>query len=254
MDRPKEHARHCLEANGFRVQDIDECSEERADLLASDGVDEYVVEVKSKEVSAECENLIAEAANSGLATLDRDITTRNRIDAVVKKADAQLAATPAAAGAFRILWVSCLSGDACFIHRQFERTLYGDRDVMLHDGHGKALLRSVPCYYYDFSSFYACPGIDAAILSGPDTGYLCVNDCSPRYEAFRRSRLYAFLPDRAVLDPVRQEQVGEALRILGKIDRRDSTAKWKYLRDTYGYMTAPMRAVQFTGLLSLHKQ
>ncbi len=127
MDHYREHARRCLETKGFQTKCIDEGDEERADLFVSDSAAKYVVEVKGKEASEAYRELCTEADNGAIATLERSIGYRNRLDAIVRKAASQLANTASELTAFRLLWVSCLTGEVDFIHQQFQDTLYGQR-------------------------------------------------------------------------------------------------------------------------------
>jgi hypothetical protein len=252
MDEYRNHARRCLEAQGFQAECIDETDEERADLLVSDSASKYVVEVKGKEASEAYQELCAEASKNEMATLERPVAYWNRLDAIVGKANAQLVSTPSEMGAFRLLWVACLMGDVDFIHQQFEYTLYGQRLVSAFDKNNvKSIPSILPCYYYDFSAFYRYREVDAVILSGPESGRLCINEFSPRTRDFRYSRMYNLLPDAAIIDPIRLEESGKALAIRADIDRKDEKAKWTYLHDTYGYMTAPLQEWHFKGMISV---
>ena len=66
-----------------KVVTAPEGDEERADLLVSDEIETYLVEVKGKEVSDECQELIAEANKEGTASINRVISYRNRLDGIV---------------------------------------------------------------------------------------------------------------------------------------------------------------------------
>lgn len=251
MDQDREHVRRWLEAAGCKTKNIDEADTERADLLVSDEAANYLVEVKSKEISEKCQDLIIEADSQGTASIGRQIERRNRLDGIVAKANSQLMNTPAPASSFRILWVCCLMGDVAFIHKEFERALYGKQLLIIHDKTGKALPSTMPCFYYDQSSLLRYREIDAVVLSGPESGYLCINEFSQRLSDFRRTRLFSLFSPAALIDPVYLEKSRKALAIRQNIDRKDTKAKWQYLLDTYGYMTAPMQECQFTGIVSI---
>jgi hypothetical protein len=243
VDRHREHAKGCLEGSGFRVEEIAEADEERADLRVSDEAALYIVEVKGKEVSAEYRELVASVRGGAVASLSRTIEYRNRLDGIIRKAESQLVSTPAPLGAFGVLWVSCLEGDVGFILAEFERTLYGVCDVAAYQANDLMKRPSIiPCFYYHHSSFFRYQRIDAVVLSGPDGGHLCVNEFAHRPDDFRRSRLYILLSQaNAVMDPPLMERAGQAIAVRGDIDRTDPQAKWDYLRNTYGYMTAPAK-------------
>jgi hypothetical protein len=250
MDIHKEHVRKCLESNGFKVQEIAESPEERADLLASYYAENYLVEVKGKELSEEAQQLVNDADRDGIASIDRAPCYRNRLDGIVRKAHAQLLATPGPPGAFRLLCVSCLSGDDDFIHHEFHKTLYGLNELMVLERIGEAP-RSMLCFYYHHNSFYRCREIDAAILSGRDGAHLCVNEFGLNVAALRCSHLYTVFPRQSIFDPGALVESGQALAIRANIDRQDAKALWQYLFDTYQVMTQPGREVHFTGMLSM---
>lgn len=251
MDQNSEHARCCLEAAGFQAIYIDESDEERADLLVSDDTAQYVLEVKGKEVPDEFRTMVAESDEKGIASISRRISYKNRLDGIIRKAHSQLVTTPYPTSTFRVLWISCLLGDADFIHEQFEFTLFGKEELVVLPKDFQGTPSVLTCFYYNNSSFYRYKGLDAVILSGPKGGHLCINEFSNRSSSFRLSKMYGYFPETAIIDPWRLEQAGKALAIRTTIDRSDSQAKWKYIFDTYGYMLAPTQIHSFTGLISV---
>jgi hypothetical protein len=251
MDHDRQHVKECLEAEGFMVELVPEADEERADLLAHDAADVYVVEVKGKEVTKEYRDLVAQAATGAVACLDREVKRRNRLDGIVHKAESQLVATPAAPGAFRLLWVRLPENpDGYFIRSEFEQTLYGSRDLLVFTQDRK-LVGVLPCYYYGHASFFRCKRIEAAILDGPDGGNLYLNEFGERADAFRKSSLYRSLAGaNAVTDPVLQERAGKAIAVRGDPDRRDQHALREYFQRTYGYLTAAAHTLHGTVMTS----
>lgn len=250
MDWDREHVLRYLESNNFQTECIDEADEERADLLVSDHASKYVIEVKGKEASEAYRELCAAADTNGIASLERQVSYSNRLDAIIRKADSQLTNTSSQAGIFHILWVSCPE-DIPFIHQQFKHTLYGQQDLTAFKQSVKSIPSILPCYYYHYSSFFRCPELDAVILSSPNSGQFCINEFSLRSRALRNSRLCSLFPEAAITDPFNLEKAGKALAIRGNIDRRDERAKWTYLLNAYGYWTAKAMEHHFTGMLSV---
>jgi hypothetical protein len=250
MDQQESHAVDSLEAAGFRTTRIKEkANERRADLLVSDGVSEYLIEVKGKDVSAEYRQLQGEADSEGIACLERVIAYRDRLDGILGHAHSQLIATPPT-DAYRLVWISCLMEDFDFVHQQFEFTLYGKQELVLFKDL-KHLPSTVTCFYYNHSSFFRFREIDAVILSGPSSRYLCLNEFSQKSSEFRQTDLCEFFPDTNIIVPSKIEQSGKAISLPAEIDRSDDKAKWKYIFETYGLMSAPAHVHSFRGLMSV---
>lgn len=130
----------------------------------------------------------------------------------------QLEAT-ARAGEFRIAWFSCLGSDAPFVLTRAEMTLYGVREVMPFDAKWNPYPATRPAYNFTLSEFHRLRGIDAAMLSDGDRGYLCLNTLSPRYEVLRDTRLVQVLGP-AVHDPLELERQDRAFVVEGDVNRR----------------------------------
>ncbi len=244
------HFRAVCESEGFTVTRLLERESlgRTADFLIEFAPSRYLVEVKEKQAGLEFQEFVDEAAEKGIATAGRIIERRNGLSKIVRDAATQLCETPEPAD-FRIVWISCLHEDSSFQFEQLERTIYGMVTLTTHASNG-TVLGTKPCFYYQFNEMFGMPSIDAVILSGENGGRLCVNNFSPKLQEFRRSKLYKMF-GTAVWDPLKLEASERALVIDGDVDRRDSKALWRFIKDKYGVLTAKMIESQFSGLISV---
>jgi hypothetical protein len=253
MKPPKEpsarSAMECLGALGCAVEVIAHTDQPRADLRATWGPDEYIVEAKGRDLSVAIRQLHREASKTGAVTHTRDLEPSNAVSSKLLRAAEQLASTPGRVGAFRLIWVLAAHEDEAFELECVARTLHGKVQVSIIDP--MALTVSVKtCYYYSANDFIRMPEVCGAILCGAHGFRLLVNSFSEARVAFRRSVLYGALADAgAIEDPELIEAQGDAF-LIGSDFRPSSAGKdcWRYLLDKYGARTSLMREVQFQGL------
>ena len=168
-----------LKDNDFNPSRVSEDDEEKADFLAFDAVDAYVVEVKGKDLPNDYQEFIEKSAIEGQSSLTRRLESLNRIDSIVKKAESQLVNTQAPERALRLLWVLCLNRDADFILDQFKVRLYGMQELaIISQIESSNKVSALPCFYYGYSSFFRFHRIDAAVLLSVEGAYFCVNEFS----------------------------------------------------------------------------
>ncbi len=250
-EQSKLHARDCLVAEGFRIEEIDPANtEKRADLRAFWQGEEYVVEAKSREEGKGWPAFVQQARGGVVTDLSRQVQPWSAISSTIEEGRCQLLATPAQGGAFRILWVVALHEDDEFVIRCIEKRLFGDvKVVVVKSGYDRLQIKQ--CFYYAPSDFQKFPDLDAAVLSTRKGGKLCVNTFSPRVEALRSGRLYTILAShRAVVDPATLEATGKAF-LIGQDYRGKVSAegRWSYLKSKYGVSTSVGLENQFNGLL-----
>jgi len=115
MELSTETASKFLEAAGFRVERIaasNKQGEKRADLRAWYGVEEYLIEAKSRDLGDEIKALHADAEKGGSAYMTRTADRLNSVSRSLLNAGRQLASTPAGSNAFRVIWVFAGHHDA----------------------------------------------------------------------------------------------------------------------------------------------
>ena len=111
---------------------------------------------------------------------------------------------------------------------QFKGSLYGNCSIFDLDS-----THSIPCYYFHYNDFYHVKNvIDGALISTEKGAQLCLNTLSPNYLRIRKSNL-AKKFGKACIDPIKEEEALEAMILDADINRRDTGACLKYLREKY---------------------
>ena len=255
MTESERDATEFLEAHSFAVREIPEHPQERrADLCAFDRDDFYVVEVKGREYSEQYRQLLARVDENGHADDKQKIRPNNTLSGIIADAHEQLEATPSDSGAFRIMWLSCMTSESGAVIPLFECTLYGAMDVVVLTDtvpHGCAGFKT--CYRYTYSDFYRFADVHAAILASPDGLRLCANDVNPEAARFRGSRLYGIFRARGLCDPWELERAGMAFIVDEDIDRSDSKAAGVFLRQKYGVITSTATMSHFATVMRVYE-
>ena len=251
-EQSTEFVRLILTQEDFHVKDIEVCpNEKRADLLASYGSEEYIVEAKSRAPHRGWNELMKQVWAEGCATISRHIDPWNALSSTILEAYQQLLSTPAPAEAFRVLWCVALHDDGAFVKACMEKRLIGTERLVAIEWSKANMLDKPPeiidCYYHGSNDFERCPKLDAAVIGTQEGGNLLINMHSEQRARFRRSRLHAmFAKYNAVIDAEVAEQRGKAF-MLGRdfVGPRNGKSQWAYIRDRYGVGTSVMIDNQF---------
>lgn len=255
-EQSTEFVRLVLTQEGFNVEDIEVCpNEKRADLLVSYDSEEYIVEAKSRAPHRGWNELMKQVKTEGCATTSRHIDPWSALSSTILEAYQQLLSTPASAEAFRVLWWVALHDDGAFVKACMEKRLIGTEGLAAIDWPDGANMLDKPfkiidCHYHGSNDFERCPKLDAAVVGTQEGGNLLVNMHSEQRVRFRRSRLHAmFAKYNAVIDAEIAEQSGKAF-MLGRdfVGPRNGKSQWAYIRDKYGVGTSVMKDSQFNAL------
>lgn len=234
---------------GFDAKLIPTADEKRADLVMRDGDHEYLIEAKGRDVEHRWAGLVQQAEGEGIATMARAVAPWAAISSMLMRAGRQLAQTPAAAEAFRLIWVVALHDDDDFVLECVQRRLHG-RAMLTVMAPGGLSLTTKSCFYYDENDFRRLRHVDAAVLCGRNGLKMFINSFAPRRGRFRESRLYStFSEANACCDPELYEQKGEAFLMGDDFGSADApNAAWAYLKGKYGVLTSRMAESQFSSV------
>lgn len=237
---------------GFDANLIPTADGKRADLVLHDGDHEYVIEAKGRDVEQRWAELVEQAHSNGMATMARAVAPWAAISSMLTRAGKQLAETPAAEDAFRLIWVVALHDDDDFVLECVQRRLHG-RAMLTVVAPGKLSLTTKSCFYYDENDFRRLRHVDAAVLCGRNGLKMFINSFAPRRARFRESRLYStFSGANACCDPELYEQSGDAFVIGEDFVSTDApNAAWAYLKNKYGVLTGRMTEAQFNAVAVL---
>jgi hypothetical protein len=246
-----EHARLVLAGEGFKVEDIPEAPpNKRADLRVWAGEEEYIVEAKLRAPHDGWLELMKKVGAEGYASTSRQIDPWSSLSSTILQAHAQLAATPAGPGAFRVLWAVALHADDGFVISCLEKRLLGSVQIVLIDPMALKVGDIVTCYHHASNDFERCPQLDAAVLGTRTGANLFINYFSERRAALRASRLHGvFDAHGAVVDPEVQAASGKAYMLGNDFEGpRDGKTQAAYLRKKHGIMGNVMMEFQFAGM------
>ncbi|MDP1954979.1 MAG: hypothetical protein Q8K71_10920 [Polaromonas sp.] len=228
-------AAQALEVWGASVKPLPTSNKEECDWLAELEGCRLIVEEKLKfddPASVAARNVAL--AQGQVHGSSQPLTSNNRISGIVRKAAGQLSSTASeVAHDLRILWFTGVGFDGEAKHYQLISTLYGStRIFQLDHRHMRT------CYFFRNSDFYRyrdhLDGAVAAHLNGNTaTVKLCLNPYSPRWKALRDSP-FAHNFKLGLIDPIAEEQAGEAYIVDSDIDRRDERAVIACLEKKYG--------------------
>jgi len=220
MEHGKQLACECLKGIGLQVSVIPESNQKRADLCASDGIAQYLVEVKDRlDDPAVEESLHQQITNGEVAYTSVPYSYSNRIDGILRDGRKQLDATPKHANTFNLLWVHATGLDSDLKTERARNTFYGLVPQIPLERQDKTIF----CFYFDFATSFRMPTIHGLVLLDDNGLQLCINEFSDDVERFRESSLVRSLSD-AVVDPPVLESQGEAIVLRSDISRRDETA------------------------------
>lgn len=223
MEHSKRIAIRELTRLGFKVDEIPETADKRADLCASDGEHTYHIEAKDKFDS----DIIPAASQDDLYRRKDPLTHTNTISGVLRKAHTQLKGTPKADGTFQLIWFHAES--SLQWHQAFA-TFYGAMSVSaLYPNRDK----SGWCFYFTFNASFTMPDVEALILTEGNGLHLCLNEFSPRRDEFRATRLYKAW-SVGEFDPDKMEATGQIIRCRSTVSRKNEADVIKALKEQTG--------------------
>lgn len=208
-----------LKEVGISVTKIPEEDEKRADLRASDGQCEYLVEVKEKLDTGSQLNIEREETEHGSVVIAREpLKSYSRLASIFKDGSRQLQATPKQNESFSVLWLHVQGMNADMLARRALYTFYGVANLSaLRPDEG-----TVNCAYFDYSTASQMPNVDGLVIMEEMSLQICLNEFSPRYEAFKLSKLVtAFESASAVYDPSIFDGSDGRIALRSKVPRKD---------------------------------
>jgi hypothetical protein len=199
METAKQMAHDVLRAIGFRVDEIPESNDRRADLRASDVSSTYFIEVKQKIDDIEALRTDANQMATGeVISHSKSLSHHNRIAAILKDGRNQLDQTPKSTHDFSLIWFAADGIDRDVYWKRAFATFYGFVQLLALEPPGDEI---IDCFYFDYSASWSMPTVDAMVLVDVDNLQLCLNEFSPKLDLFRQSLLCTQLSD-AVVDPL----------------------------------------------------
>jgi hypothetical protein len=227
-------AAFALRSWGAVVEPLPTSSEEESDWLATLEGCRLIIEEKTKIEDDDRLAARAEALGAGrVHTSTVPLTFDNRLSGIVRKASKQISSSAARREhELRVLWFTGTGYDGEAKHYQLVSTLYGSTRIFERVG-----ARFRTCYFFRNGDFYRyrdiLDGAYACHLAGETlTIDLCLNPYSPRWEELRDSPFVKRLSGGPI-DPVAQEESGEALIMDGDVQRSDEAGVLAYLQNKY---------------------
>lgn len=217
---------------GLTIEKIPEGATRSADFLASDGKNNYLIELKTRYRSdddvAERE---AQFESSGLAELSRSTERSPDVSKIMSDALAQIESSGVEHAIIKIVFFLIRDFDVEERWHNILANLYGIKTVVdwSDEGGGKE------CYYFTDSDFYRYRDrLDAVIIFTPSNGrlVLCLNDHSRNIDRLRASPLVAPI-QQGVIDAPKKEADNEIWLVDGVVDRSNEQAMIAYLREKY---------------------
>ena len=228
-----------LQQWGATVEPLPTSDKEESDWLAQLEGCSLLVEEKTK--FDDPASLAARAAAFAAGQVHGSITPvthNNRISGIVRKAASQLRSTaPDMTHDLRILWFTGIGHSGEARHHQFMATLYGSTRIFELD---RPVMK--PCYFFRNSDFfryreYLDGAVAAYVHENNVTMKLCLNPCSSTCDALGESP-YAKRFKLGLVDPVAEENAGEAYIVDADIARSDEPTIIQFLEQEYGLTRA----------------
>jgi hypothetical protein len=232
-------AAQVLEAWGATTESVPTSRKEESDWLAELGGCRLLIEEKTKfDDPAERQARNAALASGQVHGSTLPLRHNNRISGIVRKGAGQLSSTKKhVEHDIRVLWFTGVEFDAEAKHAQFMATLYGSTRIFELDHR-----QMKPCYFFRYSDFFRyrdqLDGAIAAYLNGSTvTMNLCLNPYSPNWMTLRDSP-YAQQFKLGLIDPVAEEEAGDAYIADTDIPRNNEAAVLRFLEQKYGLKRA----------------
>jgi hypothetical protein len=219
-----------LREQGLAVTEIPRRGDKTPDLHVERGTPEAtLIEIKEKtDDPVEMDNYFGQIEDGRIASRSRPTGKRNRIDGLVTAAVSQFQSEDPQRKTFRVIWFHCEGHDAHLNELQIPATLYGTQKLVSTE-------RSniLTAYYFWNSAFFRhAAAVHGAVLSKGGQACLMLNDHSPRFEAFRMSKLVLAF-QAAVFWPQKHEGGADVL-ICNHGERRDTEEiSLNHLRNKY---------------------
>lgn len=220
-----------LETMGIEAKKIPESNDESPDFIASYGSTKCLIELKTKLDDLDKERERDQTISSGrVYDESNDISYQNTIAKRVRKASKQLNSLAQDVD-FKLVFLLALGNKPDVQLKQFEMTLYGKVNLFDLDGNSNQMKS---CFYFGESSFFRYRDrLDGAIVSTLEKGRLCINNHSPKYQAFKESELLKAFGE-GVIDPVELEKKGAAYIVDGNVNRSDKAEVLSFVQKKYG--------------------
>ncbi len=210
----------------------------------------YLIEVKVKSHNSEMwQRIQNDLLLDDVVSSEESLLRRDAVDSVLKHAADQIDATATAESDFRIVWLSFDGHDQDLRWNQVLATFYGI--VYTLPRHGSTTSAD-HCYYFDYSTAYSCPKIDALVISDGRHLQVCLNNFSPRYEAIKLTGIVAELQSRnGVIDPPKLAEDGIALVLRSNVSRRNEIDVVRALQQQEGIEVTPIRMKRHSAYASV---
>lgn len=211
-------------------------TEKRPDYLVSDGTNDYLLEIKSREKD---ENFLKLFENANPGERTHKLGRINPLSSMLLEGAKQLSDYDPAKEKWHVLW--CYTADLWYggiVSRQLAYTVYGFMDI---EGYNKNNAHfQTGCFYFTYNDFYRTPQLDAIVIQSSDELSLCLNTLSSSYNEFMQSRLrHRFEKEGFVIvDPVQLENEKRCFLVDADIDRKDSKAVLRYIAQKYNLLSA----------------
>lgn len=209
--------------------------DKRPDYLVSDGINDYLLEIKSREKDEGFLKLF-ETANPGERT--HKLGRINPLSSMILEGAKQLNNYDPSKQKRHILW--CYTADLWYgsiVARQLAYTIYGLMDV---EGYYKNnTYFQTGCFYFTYNDFFRTPQLDAVVIQSPDELSFCLNAFSSSYNEFKQSLLRQRFEKEGfvIVDPVQLENEGRCFLVDADIDRKDSNGVLRYITEKYNLLS-----------------
>lgn len=168
----------------------------------------------------------------GIIDRQEELGPNNTISGRIREAKEQLAAYESSKHSYRLIWYYAHGTFHDLVAQRIKATLLGDITIFETDSE-----RQWRAYFFDHNQFHRFQDtLDGAFVSeligGEVSLQLILNPFSARYESFLQSKLVEAFSS-GLLDPMREEQKGEAVIVGSEVDRSSERSKLDYLESRY---------------------
>ena len=223
----------------FQVEKIPEGHNRTADFILSDGILEYLIELKTRRRRVDDKNQRRDQLASRVySETAKRIERNSNVSKLLSEAIKQIESTTEHSSALRLVFFLLRDFDAEERWQNIITGIYGIRHLVDNEKHSK--IRK--CYYFSESDFYRYRNrLDGVILFNlhQNQAQLCLNDHSPKYSALKSSALAKGF-NGAVIDPLEFESQGKILITDGAVNRADESNVISFLRKKYNLSSRTM--------------
>ncbi len=231
MEYSKHIAMHFFKEHGYSVEEIAEAEDKRADLNVSDGIDNYIIEVKEK---IDTGNQIKWSAiydrKTSFLVGEESHSCSENLRGKIRKANKQIIETPSKENALHLLWFFTQGNNADMITRRLLYTFYGIANLIPVNQKGDG----VNCVYFEYSASYRMQELDGIILVENDRVNLCLNEYSKQYHKLQKSKLHKIFNRDAIYDPETFEARPGTIVFRSDMSRKDENQVLEELENVTG--------------------